>query len=853
MTKCSQRTINRIFDGQFLKSLEPAATMDDPGDIVVMLSSSDDDTDNDVNDLGYITGGYTRNEAGTKRAPVGFPQANSVRGINNNDPLLSIRPQEHFLPSSSSNPSRRVCEEEPKSTTTTTIALPSTPKQHSTDSSTAFLPSISQETLSDWDYELIPSPVRGAGKPTIILSSPSSKSTGNWTFPESRTVDRAPYFPPVDSEEHYSPINSPTNNKSSFLRTKASLRTPSPPVYSGRSSPPRFARAVSPQVFVRSNAHIKPNSSRKGSPIASDLLPRESPISDLVYGSLDGITEPSKETVKEPWESLIDASLSPPRMFEEDWDDSEQEQLMDDVFSGLAKGKGTKKKGFSRTNSAKSLTEGSTGRNQCKRKQPSWTTAVDLEDWDDDRDLDGPMSLEQEIVARASRRKAKVRNTNAGSEDDESAESAASSDAKRKRVEKELQKEAKEAEKVAKEAERAAKKLAREQEQQRKRDLKEQERLSKEEERQAEKKAARELRIANRLTTKAEGAKDMILCIEETLYRSSFGLALQDYLAPIECQVELLKPPGARETHGAHETSPARNVLYWRRTVNHRYDEEQDLFVPLGEKEVELESFALIYQTADEFADMIEQDQLKSFLSAVKREMRLRKNKEMMAMSSTSVNGPMRLKDDRRKRQRTLFLISGMESYLRGLRKATTKKFQQAVLASLGQGRTDAASSITVAQLEEAVVDQGRIDKELLWLQLEQDCLVIHSNDDDETAQFIVSLTEQIGLLPYKDVRKTGLNVCIEGIKSGTDASDTWVRSLQEIHMVTPNVARSIASEYPTIRSLYEGYRACASAYEAQTMLEGIPIVNRNTFLGKMISRRVYDVFMSEDPEQSVS
>ncbi|KAF9181252.1 hypothetical protein BGZ50_005620 [Haplosporangium sp. Z 11] len=852
MTRSSQRTINRIFDGQFLKSLEPAATANGPEDIVIMLSSSEDDTDNDIRDLGPITAGYTRNKAETKRVTLDFPQANSVRGISSNDPLLSIEPQEHFLLSSSSKDSKRVCEEEPKQTTTT-ITLPSTPKKRSTDSSTAFLPSLSQETLSDWDYELIPSPVQGAGKPTIILSSPSSTSTSNWRLPEFRTIDRAPHFPSMGSEEHYSPTTSPINNKSSFLRTKASLRTPSPPVYSERSSPLRFARALSPQVFAKSSAHMKSNSSRKGSPIASDLLPRERLMSDIAYGRLDDITEPSKEAGKELWESLIDTSLSPPRMFEEEWDDSEQEQLMDDVFSGLANGKGAKKKGISRTSSAKSLTEGSSGRNQCKRKQPSWTTAIDLEDWDDDRDLDGSMSLEQEIVARANRRKAKVRNTNAGLEDDESAESATLSEAKRKRIEKELQKEVKEAERAAKEAEKAAKKLAREREQQRKRELKEQERLVREEERQAEKKAVRELRIANRLTTKAESSKDMILCIEETLYRSSFGLTLQDYLSPIECQIKLLKSPGARETHGSHETSPARNVLYWRRTVSHRFDEEQDLFVPLAEKEVKLESFALIYQTADEFADMIENDQLKSFLSAVKREMRLRKNKEKMAISSTSANGPMRLKGDRRERQRTLFLISGMESYLRGLRKATTKKFQQAVLASLGQGRTDAASSTTVAQLEEAVVDQGRIDKELLWLQLEQECLVIHSNDDDESAQFIVSLTEQIGLLPYKDLRKTGLNVCIEGIKSGTDANDTWIKSLQEIHMVTPNIARSIANEYPTIRSLYEGYRACTSVYEAQTMLEGIPIVNRNAVLGKVISRRVYDVFMSEDPEQAVS
>lgn len=79
-------------------------------------------------------------------------------------------------------------------------------------------------------------------------------------------------------------------------------------------------------------------------------------------------------------------------------------------------------------------------------------------------------------------------------------------------------------------------------------------------------------------------------------------------------------------------------------------------------------------------------------------------------------------------------------------------------------------------------------------------------------------------LVVVRTGRKTGLNVCLDGIKCGTGYKDTWVTSLQQIHMITPQVARSIALEYPTIRSLYDGYKECASVYDAWCMLEGIRV-----------------------------
>ena len=68
------------------------------------------------------------------------------------------------------------------------------------------------------------------------------------------------------------------------------------------------------------------------------------------------------------------------------------------------------------------------------------------------------------------------------------------------------------------------------------------------------------------------------------------------------------------------------------------------------------------------------------------------------------------------------------------------------------------------------------------------------------------------------------MNVCVEGIKSGTDPSDTWSKSLQQIRMVTAAVAKSIVEVYPTIKCLYDGYRECETRQEAEQMLERIEV-----------------------------
>jgi crossover junction endonuclease EME1 len=85
-------------------------------------------------------------------------------------------------------------------------------------------------------------------------------------------------------------------------------------------------------------------------------------------------------------------------------------------------------------------------------------------------------------------------------------------------------------------------------------------------------------------------------------------------------------------------------------------------------------------------------------------------------------------------------------------------------------------------------------------------------------------------------------------VKTGDDASDTFVKMLQEIVRVTAPVAYGIASEYPSVQALIKGFRE-----KGPLALQGLrKSANKNGALsdrdvGQAISRRVYKIFMGQD------
>ncbi|KAF9924558.1 hypothetical protein FBU30_005505 [Linnemannia zychae] len=475
--------------------------------------------------------------------------------------------------------------------------------------------------------------------------------------------------------------------------------------------------------------------------------------------------------------------------------------------------------------------------------------------------------------------------------------------------EKQIAREAKKAEKAEKDARRAAdKELERSEKEARlaekkaesqnkanellkKKREREEERLAKLQEAEAAKQAERELRIANRLTSKSQSAKEIVLCMEESMFDSELGVALQSYLKAIDCHIDLLKSPvtgaiavaeaaaayasrpiGAisetsessmlSDLNGTNDACPIRDLIFWRRIVKHRWSEQLELNVALPEEEhtVELETLWLCHMTAKEFCDKIKQKELYKFLDSVTKDMRTRLRRQKARQEAMGL-APTVTSEDRSKRQRVVFMIMGMSDHLRGLKLMTTRSFQEAVLANMRQeygggggsvGGAARAARATIGE-ENSGPSQEEIDHELMELQLQHDCLIIHTDDYEESAQVIVSLTEQISQRPYKVARKSGINVCVDGIRSAMTYEESYIKGLEQIHMVTNNVARSIAEVYPTYKALYDAYKKCSSVYEGMGLLERIQINGKRSYLGKALSKRIYEVLMGENPDMGIS
>ncbi|KAF9163720.1 putative monocarboxylate transporter mch1 [Mortierella sp. AD011] len=786
ITKSSEITINRILDGQFLTEQAPPPIAQVPpappappvivpvpeNTVVLVSSSEDDDSDSprtvNKNTLyGTTVSKYTTLRSSSPPTTMVRPNprkdSNSyldthmgVRGDKNSvidDGVTTL--SSAIFPGSRSRSKNKNRDDESEPVI---INLNSKTKKLNVESK--LVSPMSNDAFSDWDFEGPSSPVA-----TISSRQSSLKSSGAISAPIGT----------------YSGLHGKSTNSDESFLMSSTINESSSSAQNSRSRA-NFApsKAISPPAFKTPTFTYSSNSGR---PISSDLQSKTAiEVDDDDWDPKSRTATRTNETVldigadtemldgRSRWESLLDMSLSPPVIPMDESPDSELEDIMKDM---PWKSNSSKRTASSQSSSSRSLRKG--------KRRAAVLSSVDLQDWGDEPGKEGLpstdelISLEEEIIGRAKRKQKRVKpNAEVGNSSGDS--SVTVSDAELRKAEKEAQRQAKIAEKLVKEAEKQAKKAARELELAKKREIKEQElakkrelrekaKQTKEEEKLAEKMAVREMRINNRLTAKSEASKEMVLCIEESLYRSTtFGQTLQDYLATIECQVDLLSSAGAEtstnmQLHGNHNDStsspiPIQNLIFWRRIVSHRYDDDQDMFVPVDpdyDKEIELELFSVIYLEAKEFANMIQLGQLGDTLALVRRDMKLRKNKERLRMSGMSYHGAIPLKD-RDQKQRVIFLISGMESYLRNLKKVTTKRFQQAVLATLQQGATENNSlpSFKAAAEEESSVDYDRIEREMLYLQLEQDCCVIQTSDDDESAQVLVTLTEQIGLRPYK-------------------------------------------------------------------------------------------------------
>lgn len=87
------------------------------------------------------------------------------------------------------------------------------------------------------------------------------------------------------------------------------------------------------------------------------------------------------------------------------------------------------------------------------------------------------------------------------------------------------------------------------------------------------------------------------------------------------------------------------------------------------------------------------------------------------------------------------------------------------------------------------------------------------------------------------------------------DHEDTYLKMISSIKGITPANAKGISARFPTLRSLYEGYRGCAGEKEKKEMLVGAEKANNvngtasKSKLGLATSTKLYQIMCGTDKD----
>ncbi|KAL2160383.1 hypothetical protein VTH06DRAFT_1556 [Thermothelomyces fergusii] len=367
--------------------------------------------------------------------------------------------------------------------------------------------------------------------------------------------------------------------------------------------------------------------------------------------------------------------------------------------------------------------------------------------------------------------------------------------------------------------EREEKAAAREAEKERKRLQREREK----EERAREKARAAALAEVNKIRTdKKVSTPEMIVDLPTTFEE---GLTEQVTAFLRDLDVEF-----------APWTSPVENVVKWRRKVCSRYDDEQGHWEPIPER-IEQEKYAMVVVSAS---------QLVGFVLGRDEEAGLEQHVKRMK--------------DHFPAHTILYLIEGLEPWLRANRNARNRGFVTAVRSGLEPPDGDQEQIPSGSQRQRkrkaaaapSYVDEETVETALLRLQVLHGVLIHHTTVPLETARWIAVFTQHISTVPYRRQRDAthDAGFCMESgqVRTGDGPRDTYVRMLQEIGRVTAPAAYGIASEFETVprlvRGLEDGGPLSLAKVRKSVSKDGEA---SDRTVGQAVSRRIFKIFLGRD------
>ncbi|KAL4795895.1 ERCC4 domain-containing protein [Aspergillus venezuelensis] len=351
------------------------------------------------------------------------------------------------------------------------------------------------------------------------------------------------------------------------------------------------------------------------------------------------------------------------------------------------------------------------------------------------------------------------------------------------------------------------------------------------EEKAKDKQLAADIAQVNRLKVeKKDSTPEMILDLSSSFKETSVGNQALEYMRLLGVE------------HTFFDSS-IRNVVKWRRKMKARYNRILGYWEPC-EQFIREEEHVLCFLTAQEFVDMVTST-LDSDTPDAPNELELH---------------VLRLKSAYPKCT-PIYLIEGLTAWMRKNTNSRNRAYQAELRHNLNevQGTQSTQTTSTSRRKkktnkpEAAPIDDDTIEDALLSLQISHNCLIHQTTAPPDSAEWLKTFTEHISTVPYRRERMNDNDsaFCMDTgqVKPGENASDAYVRMLQEVSRVTASMAYGIANEYPSVMELVKGMRR-----NGPVLLEDVKkSANKNGALtearvGPAASRRLYKVFMSLDP-----
>ncbi|KAL4816900.1 ERCC4 domain-containing protein [Aspergillus spinulosporus] len=384
----------------------------------------------------------------------------------------------------------------------------------------------------------------------------------------------------------------------------------------------------------------------------------------------------------------------------------------------------------------------------------------------------------------------------------------------------------KEAKAKGREAAKAQRELERQLEKERKQKQKE--------EKAKDKQLAADIAQANRLKVeKKNSTPEMILDLASSFRETSVGNQAAEYMRML----------GVEQTFF---DSSIRNVVRWRRKMKAIYNKSLGYWEPC-ELHLREEEHVLCLVTAQEFVDMV-----------------------TSSLHSDNPNASSELDSHILRLKRAyphctiIYLIEGLSAWMRKNANSRNRVYQAEFRRNLDevQGLSQPTTSTSTTRRkktnkpETTPIDDDMIEDALLNLQINHNCLIHQTTSPPESAEWIKIFTEHISTVPYRRERMNDNDsaFCMDSgqVKPGENASDTYIRMLQEISRVTASMAYGVVNQYPSVVDLVKGMRRSGPG-----MLEDVKkSANKDGALtdariGPAASRRLYKVFMGMDPQST--